>query len=49
MIKKKNILFLILIVTLIISIAILKDWGNFKRGLKAGPLIEKKIQEIVLI
>lgn len=42
MMKKKTILFLILIVSLIISIAIFKDWGNFKRGLKGEPLIEKK-------
>ncbi|PSL04965.1 hypothetical protein CLV48_104139 [Cecembia rubra] len=36
MMKKKAILFFILVVSLIISIAIFKDWGNFKRGLKVS-------------
>jgi|GEM_PF-2864701 len=40
--KKKIKLILVLIVTLIISISIFKDWGNFKRGLKGEPPIEKK-------
>ena len=40
--KKKIKLILVLIVSLIVSISIFKDWGNFKRELKGESLIEKK-------
>jgi len=32
---------LLLAVTIIISLAIFKDWENFKRGLQGAPPIEK--------
>jgi hypothetical protein len=40
--NKKIISILIIIVSFLISIMIFNDWGDFKRGIKGEPPIEKK-------
>ncbi|ERM83191.1 hypothetical protein P872_16850 [Rhodonellum psychrophilum GCM71 = DSM 17998] len=40
--NKKIISFLIIIVSLLISISIFNDWENFKRGIHGKPPVEKK-------